>query len=237
MTDQAAATSDTSTTAAPGADDATITLDTETPVVLDPAPAAKVEPTAEELAAEETRRGALTDDERKAEDDVKAAEAAAKVPEKYDPFKTPEGITLIPEVVAEFEGVAKELGLTQVQAQKIADIGAKLTQKWAGDQNQVVKNAQAEWEKQSRADKEFGGEKVKENIAVAEIGLKAFATPELRKLLKESGLNNHPEFIRTFFRIGQQIKADTTERGGNTDGVRDNSDAGRAARLYPPKAA
>jgi hypothetical protein len=56
----------------------------------------------------------------------------------------------------------------------------------------------------------------------------AFATPELRTLLNESGLGNHPEIIRAFYRAGKAISEDGFVAGGHKA-----TDKGDAKRLYP----
>jgi hypothetical protein len=60
----------------------------------------------------------------------------------------------------------------------------------------------------SKTDQEFGGEKLSENLSVAKKALDAFGTPELRKLLDDSGLGNHPEVIRMMYRAGKAISED-----------------------------
>jgi hypothetical protein len=74
----------------------------------------------------------------------------------------------------------------------------------------------AEWQKQSTTDKEFGGESYEANRAIAAKGLDVFATPELRTILKDSGLEFHPEFQRFFFRVGKAVSEDKFARGGSS---------------------
>jgi len=153
---------------------------------------------------------------------------ASGVPEKYE-FKAPEGVTLDEEATAEFSELAKQLNLSQEDAQKVADIGVKLQQKWAAQQQESVQTALTEWKKSSETDKEFGGEKLQENLATAKKALDAFGTPELKKLLDESGLGNHPEVIRAWFRIGKQVSEDTIS--GGSAGVKAESNPAKI--LYP----
>lgn len=147
------------------------------------------------------------------------------VPEKYE-FKAPEGAELDPKVMTEFEGVAKELGLSQEKAQKVID---KVAPQIAAAQKAQLETIKSQWVESSRTDKEFGGEKLNENIAVAEKALNAFGTPALRTLLKDTGLANHPEIIRAFFKAGQKISGSNFVAGGG------NSDATKstASILYP----
>lgn len=72
----------------------------------------------------------------------------------------------------------------------------------------MLSAAKSEWIEQSKVDKEFGGDKLKENLAVANKALKAFGSPELVALFEQSGLGDHPEIIRVFYRAGKTISED-----------------------------
>lgn len=154
-----------------------------------------------------------------------AAPEAPKAPEKYD-FKAPEGSELNPEVMGKFEGVARELGLSQEAAQKVVDaMGPQIV---AAQQAQFDA-VKAQWTESAKTDKEFGGAKLNENLAVAKKALDAFGTPELRTLLNDTGLGNHPEIIRAFYKAGQKISsANFVPGGGGASPSRDHASA-----LYP----
>lgn len=137
------------------------------------------------------------------------AAAAPKAPEKYEAFKAPAGVELDPKVVTEFEGVAKELGLTQEAAQKLVDKLAPVVSKQnAEGVTALAAKASEKWMGQSKADKEFGGDAFDANLATALKAFDAFGTPELKTLLNASGLGNHPELIRWAYRVGKAIAAD-----------------------------
>lgn len=137
-------------------------------------------------------------------------------PETYE-FKAPEGIEFDPEVIAPYTEVAKELGLTQEAAQTILEKMAPVMQ----SRQEAVLAATAEtWKDLTTNDKEFGGEKLAENLAVAKRALDTFGTPELSKLLAQSRLGNHPEVIRMFYRAGKTISEDTAVMGGNVSAPR-----------------
>jgi hypothetical protein len=138
--------------------------------------------------------------------DVQQAEPAAApgAPEKYT-FTAPEGTQYDPEILESFEGAAKEAGLTQDAAQKLIEKMAPAITARQIDQVQAIHQ---EWRDTSSADKEFGGEKLAENLGVARKALENLGTPELRKLLDDTGLGNHPEVIRLLFRAGKAISED-----------------------------
>lgn len=130
--------------------------------------------------------------------------AASGAPEKYE-FKAPEGSEYDPEILESFSGAAKEAGLTQDAAQKLIE---KMAPALAARQVDQVNAIHEDWRQSALSDKEFGGEKLTENLAVARKALDQFATPELRTLLDETGLGNHPEVIRMLYRTGKAISED-----------------------------
>lgn len=125
-------------------------------------------------------------------------------PESYE-FKAPEGKEFDAEVLTAFSEVAKEANLSQEAAQKLLDkMGPTIAQR----QMEQFENIKNDWAQSAQTDKEFGGEKLNENLAVAKKALDSFGTPELRTLLNESGLGNNPEVIRFMYRAGKAISED-----------------------------
>ena len=158
----------------------------------------------------------------------KAAEKPAGAPEKYE-LKAPEGMALNADVQTKFEGVARELGLTQDQAQKLVET---MQPQMAAAQAQQVEAVKAQWAEEAKADKEFGGEKFSENLAIAKKGLDAVSSAALRTFLDTSGLGNHPEIIRAFYQVGMKISPAKFVTGGAPVGHQ-----GLADRMYPTKTA
>lgn len=138
------------------------------------------------------------------EQDNPKADAESEVPEKYD-FKPPEGMEFDEETINLYAEAAKEAGLSQEKADIIL---GKIAPHLAQQQIKAVEKASAEWEAASRADPEFGGDKLNENLSVAAKAIEQFATPELKTLLNESRLGNNPEVIRLFYRVGKAISED-----------------------------
>lgn len=146
----------------------------------------------------------------------KALQAEAKpegAPEKYE-FTAEEGKEFDPVVMEKFSEVAKELNLSQDNAQKLID---KIAPALAERQMAQLESAKEAWADSARSDKEYGGDKLTENLAVAQKAMNQFGSPELRTLLNESGLGNHPEIIRAFYRAGKAISEDSfvPNGGGN----------------------
>lgn len=134
-------------------------------------------------------------------------------PETYE-FKAPEGQELDTEFVKVYSEVAKELNLTQENAQKLIDKVSPVIQQ---QQMARIEALRTEWADQSKSDKEFGGEKLEENLGIAKQALDKFGSNELKDLLNASGLGNHPELIRFFVKAGKALSADTFV-GGHQEG-------------------
>ena len=131
---------------------------------------------------------------------------AAAAPEKYD-FAMPEGFDLNQEVAGEFEAYARELNLPQDKAQAVVDMGIKLMQSQQAQQAELVQKTQEQWRNEVVNDKEIGGQALAENLSYAAKVLDTFA-PDLRSVLDETGLGNHPAFVKAFIKIGKAISED-----------------------------
>jgi len=164
--------------------------------------------------------------EQPAEPAAKPEEKPAEpegAPEAYE-FVPPEGHVLDEGVIGKFSEVAKELNLPQDKAQKVLDVMAPAI---AERQQAALQAMTSEWAETSKADKEFGGDKLDENLAIAKTALEKFATPEFRTLLNDTGLGNHPEVLRVFVRAGKAISPDTVVTGKQAPAPAD-----RLATLY-----
>ena len=197
-----------------------------TPAASSNAPA---DATATPAAAADATQQPSTD-KAPAKADGAEAPPAKVVPDSYT-FTAPEGQTLDAEAVAEFSGIAKEFGLSQEEGQKVADIGAKLAQRWETKQAETLQTASAEWAAAATADKEYGGDKLEASMTAAKKALTAFGSPELTTLLNGSGLGNHPEVIRFMVRAGKAVSEDRMVTGGT--GPAGNATESAAQRMYP----
>lgn len=165
-------------------------------------------------------------DPDKTQADDKAAEAG-NVPEKYE-IKTPEGVPLDEAALAEFEPIAKELKLTNEQAQKLADIHTKRMQETERANAEQWKQTTAKWVDDVKADKEIGGANLDTSVRHAQAALNKFGTPELRAQMDATGMGNHPELVRVFARIGKAMAEDNFIQSGK-DGVVGDP----AKRMFP----
>lgn len=165
--------------------------------------------TAQVSTKQQSAEGAKLDGGKVATDPLKqTSDNAGKpqgAPERYE-FKPPaEGGEFDAQVLSKYAEVAKELNLPQEAAQKMLD---RLAPAMQARQAQIVEETRNAWVTSSKSDKEFGGDQLLPNLAIAKKALDSFGTPELRKLLDDSGLGNHPEVIRMMYRAGKAISED-----------------------------
>lgn len=156
--------------------------------------------------------------------------AAPVVPEVYE-FKAPEGVKLDPAQLEAFTPIAKELGLSNEQAQRLVDLNTANVQAARTAQESAWKAVNKTWREETRADKDIGGAKYDENIGVASKAIDKFGTPELRKALDESGMGNHPAVVKFFVNVGRQLSEDTMASGNAGQGGGAPKTA--AQMLYP----
>lgn len=163
-------------------------------------------------------------------EDATGDKAKTGAPEAYAAFTVAEGLELDQPAIERFVPIAKDLNLTQEQAQKLVDFQSELVQQAATAEHEAWNTLLADWVKGAKADKEIGGAGFDAAVAHAGRAIKAFGTTELKAALDATGVGNHPEFIRVFARIGKAISEDKLHFG--------NADAGSepkslAERLFP----
>ena len=153
----------------------------------------------------------------------------AGAPEVYE-FKAAEGQTFDPGFIEGYSGVARELNMTQEAAQTMLDkVGPILARHQTAQSDRI----RAEWAEASKVDAEFGGAQFKENIALATQSINKFATPEFKKMLDDTGLGNHPEWIRYCYRVSKAFSPDNFEGGHKEGGAAPNDFNSMASKLYP----
>lgn len=129
-------------------------------------------------------------------------------PEKYE-FKAGKNGELDQEALKGFEPLARELNLTNEQAQKMVDLyGEKLLPQIQKQQTEAWQKTTEQWAADVKADKEIGGDKLVSSLSVAQRALDQFGTPELKEYLNSTGLGNHPELVKTFVKIGKSMSED-----------------------------
>lgn len=131
-------------------------------------------------------------------------------PETYQFKPSEDGATVGEKVGAAFSEVARELNLSNEAAQVLVDkVSPALRAQTAANLTAMVDG----FVKDTNADPEIGGEKLKETLSFARRALD-LAPPELRQLLGPlseggTGLGNHKAIIKWAANIGRKLSPDT----------------------------
>lgn len=113
--------------------------------------------------------------------------------------------------LADVQAVAKEMGLSTEQAQKLLDHREQAAVK----QREAWTQQTQKWVDEVKADKEVGGQAFDANIALARGVIEKYGTPEFKAALNETGLGNHPELVRFMVKIGRASSEDGKLINGN----------------------
>lgn len=169
----------------------------------------------------ETEAQAETTEAETSEAETEKVEGA---PEEYADFTMPEGIELDTELTDQFKATAKELNLTQDQAQKVIELGAAMRQRDA----EAIVALREDWITQTKSDPEIGGDKLDATLATAKRAVSAYGSQQFIDLLNQSGLGNHPEVVRFMANVGKTVAEDNkVVTNGNPNPTGHQSLAGR----------
>lgn len=180
------------------ATDTTKTPETENSLLNTPPP------TDGEKTGDATQQDASQGTEKQADEDAKATGA----PEKYE-FTAPAGMELDADAVAKFEPIARDLNLTNEQANKLVALQAELV----AAQTQANIQQVAEWVSTAKADPDIGGAQFDASLSHARKAVDFFGTPQLKEDFDRLGFGNHPELFRAFVKIGRAMAEDKFETG------------------------
>jgi hypothetical protein len=138
------------------------------------------------------------------------------VPDKYE-LKLPEGSNLSPARLEKIALYAKEQGLSNQEAQRVLERESDAVSEFSKNQTTQYESKKAEWLESCKADTEFGGEALKENVLLANNVIAKYGSQQLREQLDLTGLGNHPELMRMIVKIGKEMGPDKLVVAGAAD--------------------
>lgn len=168
------------------------------------------EEASEDLKGDDEEKGKDTSEEKDGEADKSKEDGA---PDAYEDFTVPDGFEVDQVAMDAFQPLAKELNLSQENAQKLVDFYNDGAKKSADESQTYYSDLMTEWQASVRSDKELGGTNFDDSLSAARSALDAFATPELYEIFEATGMGNHPEMVRVFARIGKAVKDDVIRIG------------------------
>jgi hypothetical protein len=123
---------------------------------------------------------------------------------KLDPTGVvPEGVSFEPQVLDRFKKIFHEAGLNQKQAEKLFKGYMGYVGEVHGNNSAGVEQQRAEWV--NTVKKEFG-RAFDERVDLAVRAVETFGGTELVQWLDQTGMGDHPMFVKMFAKIGQQMQ-------------------------------
>ena len=159
--------------------------------------------------------------------DTSAERPEDGVPEEYD-LKVQEGFTWDKAAADEVAPMFRELGLTNAQAQTLADFYMNKVNGLKADSAAAYRKAQAEEMAVTQADPEVGGRALKENLGYCAQAMDRFGGREFRAELERHGMANNVHMVKFLAKVGREMAGDrlvTGERPHRTESI--------AKILYP----
>lgn len=215
-----------STTSTPEASTAASTETLLTPAAQTPGTETLLTPSTENPPADAAKTGANADLTKNADGTPKTADqiAAEKAeadkaktgaPEKYTDFKAPEGVTLSPESLTQFSTIAKELNISQENAQKLVDLAAKNHTDAVAANLRAWNDKRVEWRQEVEKDPVYGGAKMKESVNHAVFAKNTIGKdiPGLEDVFK-TGWGDNPALFKFFVEVGRKLGESKAHSGG-----------------------
>lgn len=182
---------------------------------------AEADPEADKADAEEANEADKDKDE-----DVDP-EGAERIEVKADDLKFPEGVEVNADIQEKFLSLVNNKDMKPAEvAQAMVDLQQDL---YKGQADAVEAQSQ-QWEADTKAHPELGGDNLTETLSVAEKGMAAVDVKGLSELMVETKLGNNPIMIEAFYKIGKSISEDGFVKGSNIGKEAAKSDA---QVLYP----
>ncbi len=197
------------------------------------------EPSATEKKAETTPETKSTEPAKAADgtsllnQSGEKTESPAGAPEKYEPFKAPEGFTITEDVNILF----KELNLSQAASQKLIDfVAPQILEALEAPFNHYNETRQG-WQKETMDKYGTKLPEVKQTVSKA---LDSLGNPKLAQSFREAmdltGAGDNPAFIDVLFELakkvteGSHVKGSGPSKFGQSSG---NKPASAAQAMYP----
>lgn len=149
------------------------------------------------------------------------------VPEKYE-LTTKEGYTWDEATAAAVTPMFKELGLSNAQAQKLADYHMEAMQQFQQGQIAQYHKIQAAELEAAKADPEVGGARLQESLGFAAKAMDTYGGQEFRDALAAHGMANNVTMLRFLAKVGRELSGDRFMQG-----TKPQREETAASILYP----
>lgn len=149
-------------------------------------------------------------------------------------IKLPEGLQAPEEMLSSFTDVMNDANLSPAErAEKLMNLHADAMKQASEEISEQWTKTREGWVDQVKKDPEIGGDKLESEV-LPTIGkvMEEFGSEDLRNLMDESGMGDHPEFVKFMYKIGKSFQEGAPVSGSPSDAPKSLAD-----RLYGTKGA
>ena len=187
----------------------------------------------EEVAAKESEEE-VKEADKDGEDADKSDDD--KTPEAFKDFEIPEEITINEEALSSFKDLAKDMELSQEQAQQLVDLQTKMAIQEAKQRDEEFNDSLAEMLEAAKTDKDIGGDKFETKVASAMLAIETFGDQNVIDALDYSGLGNHPGILKMLSAVGELVQEDRIHGSAGAKTNEITTEQQLADELYPSMA-
>lgn len=148
-------------------------------------------------------------------------------------IKLPDGSKSDPKFVEAFVASATKHGLSQVQAQAVAEFLDQSQASGLKTLEGAFQQQLGKFDETLRADPQFGGTNFDKTTKARDSALKQFGDDDTAKFLEEMGANRHPGFSKMMARIRSLVSDDTVGDKGAKAGAAEETRMGELKRMFP----
>lgn len=164
--------------------------------------------------------------------------APAGAPEKYEPFKAPEGFVITDEATTQLNTIFKEAGVSQESAQKLIDYIAPQLMEATEAPFKQYQELREDWQKETM---DKYGSKLPEVKTTVSRALDSLGNPKLVSAFKEAmdltGAGDNPAFIDVIYEWAKKLSEGTHVRGAGPSKFGQSASGGKptsaAQAMYP----
>lgn len=152
----------------------------------------------------------------------------------WSDIKLPEGATAIPEPLQQkFLDVVNGNGTAKERAQALVDLQQEIYSAASETGSKAWDTLQEQWVNAQKALPDIGGANYDRNLAEVNRLVTQYGTPELNKVMKDTGMANHPEWFKFLHNLTKVALEPVPGGQGGNGGAPALTEAERLARRYP----
>lgn len=178
----------------------------------------KTSESTEETSTEKSEQTEKTTESQKESTEDKVEETQYGAPESYADFTIQEGAEVADNVLSGLNEVARDMDLSQEQAQKLLNLQILAQQ----EQQKFMTEQNEKWIQEINDSPDYGGKKLDENKKLAALAKDRFiAIPGFKELLNEPGVGNRLPMFAVMVELGKSLSDDSLVTGSSKEPKKD----------------